>query len=549
MKITRVLFPALIVMAWPLWGIDVKRFGAIGDGIADDSAAIGKAVSCLKAEGGGVLDFPKGIYRIGSLQGGPVFAGISNIKINFASGAILLMDNLDQNGNGGGHGFTFRAPAENIELHNVNIVWKNRPRRRSMGDGIRFEGFPEENKTIRKILIDNCRVDGSAQTGAVLMGCSDIIVKNFTVENSWADGLHFNACRNITVDGVNGVHTGDDTLAFVTYFSPEFSGKIGTVFALPDLEIWNNSNTIVRRVRVIGGRANGIRIAGARNLRISDVEVTGKSCGIIIDAGLAGPKHRWQYFASRDIKIKNARLMECDTGFYVWQFNSSLDNPNFSQFGVICEEFMISGCKNDSVHLSGVSGVEIKKFSTTGCRWRFRTFRNCSVKNITIAGAPFLVIGNDTKVNPSELHKISANDSEFELINIHNGRLEIQKCRGIKFHNVAINNSPAEAILLYLTLDGDLSNVKISGVNSENKARVFACRLLQSQSLDWKNVDVAAAHPLVAVFEIGGGTAQLRSGNIVIQELNAPKLKPVMMQGGRYAPKNCFVQSATIKRN
>ena len=539
-RISFALFPALLAVSLPLSGLDVKTFGAVGDGVADDSAAIQKAVSQLKADGGGTLDFPAGTYRIATRNGGPVFDGISNVKINFASGAVLLMDNLEPNGNGGGHGFTFRAPAENIELHNVNVVWKNKPGQRSMGDGIRFEGFPQEDKTIRNILIDGCRVEASAQTGAVLMGCSDITVKNFTIENSWADGLHFNACCNISVEGVKGIRTGDDTLAFVTYYSPEFTGKVGGVFSLPDLGKWNNSNSIASGISAIGGGANGIRIAGAWDLEISNVEVEGKSCGIIVDAGLVGPNHGWQYLASRDIKIKNASLRKCDTGFYVWQFNSSLNTPAFAEFDVECENVSITGCTNDSVHLSGVSGVELEKFVTDGCRWRFRTFRNCSVKNASIYNASFLVIGDDAKLE-ADPDRVAANRSEFEEITLSDGKIEIQKCRDVEFDDITIHNSPAEAFFLHMTFNSSFADIKLNNVNWQNKPRAFAIQLLQSRSLGWENVNVSAAHPLTAVFEIGGGTEKLRSGNISVKKLNAPNLSPVLMQGGPYAPENCSI--------
>ena len=43
--------------------ISVKMFGAIGNGVADDSAAINNAIVSLNAAGGGVLLFPAGIYK------------------------------------------------------------------------------------------------------------------------------------------------------------------------------------------------------------------------------------------------------------------------------------------------------------------------------------------------------------------------------------------------------------------------------------------------------------------------------------------------------
>ena len=545
MKFTCTLLCASLPAATLLAGLDVKTFGAAGDGVADDSAALRKAAERLKADGGGTLDFPAGTYRIGTRRGGPVFDGVSNVRINFAPGAVLLMDNLEADGNGGGHGLTFRAPAENIELYNVSIVWKNRPRRRSMGDGLRFEGFPQEGKTLRSIRLENCRVEASAQTGAVLMGCSDVTVRNFTVKNSWADGLHFNACRNVTVDGVTGEETGDDTLAFVTYYAPEFTGKTGTVFSLPDLGEWNNSNSSAANIRSAGGRANGIRIAGAKDLKISNVEVEGKSSGIIVDAGAVGARHKWQYLAGRGIEIRDVKLRNCDTGFYVWQFNAGLDDPRFAGFDVKCENFAISGCRNDSVHLSGVSGVRLKNFRTDGCRWRFRTFRDCAVEQAAIAGAPFLLIGNDAPVKPEESARLAANRTRLDGVALTGGMLEIQKCRGLDLRKVDITGTPAGAVFVRQTFDSSFREFKLAGINRENKPGTFAIRLLQSRGLQWNQVEVTAAHPLAAVFEIGGGNAKLRSGDITVENLAAvpEPTPPVRFQGGPFAPENCTVSS------
>ncbi len=543
MKFAYALLFASLPAAMLFAGFDIRTFGAVGDGVADDSAALRQAAERLKADGGGTLDFPAGTYRIGTRRGGPVFDGVSNVRINFAPGAVLLMDNLEPGGNGGGHGLTFRAPAENIELYNVSIVWKNRPKRRSMGDGLRFEGFPEEGKTLRGIRLENCRVEAAAQTGAVLMGCSDVTVRNFTVKNSWADGLHFNACRNVTVDGVNGEETGDDTLAFVTYYAPEFTGKTGTVFSLPGLGEWNNSNSRAVNIRAVGGRANGIRIAGAKDLKISNVEVEGKSSGIIVDAGTVGARHKWQYLAGRGIEIRDVKLRNCDTGFYVWQFNAGLDDPRFAGFDVKCENFAVSGCRNDSVHLSGVSGIRLKNFRTDGCRWRFRTFRDCAVEGAQIAGAPFLLIGDDAPVKPEEFARLAANRTRLDQVTLAGGMLEIQKCRGLDVQDITVSGPPAGAVFVSRTFDSTFGNFKLAGVNRDNKAGVFAIRLLQSRNLEWDKVEVTAAHPLAAVFEIGGGTAQLRSGDITVNGLIAPNLPPVRMQRGGFAPENCAIHS------
>src|SRR4051794_5556146 len=199
---------------------DVRAFGAVGDGIADDQAAITRATQALVQNKGGVLYFSSGTYRCGRRRLNAIeFIGVSNVTILFEPGAVLLVDNLNpQSGLGDhGHGVLFRGPCHNIALKNVSVKWPKRPANRSMGDAFRFEGFPSDDRCISQVCMLNCSAELSPQTGAVLLGCSDIDVENFRVSRTWADGLHFNACRRVHVNGITGIETGDDTLSFVTY--------------------------------------------------------------------------------------------------------------------------------------------------------------------------------------------------------------------------------------------------------------------------------------------------------------------------------------------
>ena len=49
---------------WPEKVYDVRKYGARGDGNADDSEAVSKALEAVKKAGGGVLNFPRGTYRV-----------------------------------------------------------------------------------------------------------------------------------------------------------------------------------------------------------------------------------------------------------------------------------------------------------------------------------------------------------------------------------------------------------------------------------------------------------------------------------------------------
>lgn len=58
--------------------LSVKDFGAIGDGVTDDSAAINAAINSVAASGGGVIHMPTGVYSINSpviLKGYVILSG------------------------------------------------------------------------------------------------------------------------------------------------------------------------------------------------------------------------------------------------------------------------------------------------------------------------------------------------------------------------------------------------------------------------------------------------------------------------------------------
>ena len=246
--------------------IDVRDFGAVGDGTQDDSIAIRNAVAELKS--GDVLLFPSGQYRFTQRHpaGGAAISivGISDVSIDFDTGAELLMDNLDDNGAGTSHGIVLRGPLERVSLHNVAVRWASQPALRSMGDGIRVVGYASDTSAVPDgwtgpgrpvswVTLSDCRVESSPQAGVIMMGVSDITVDGLHVEYTMADGLHFNACRRGTVERYSATNTGDDGLALVTYYSPEARfDSASETFSFPALTEWSNTDFDVTDVHVSG---------------------------------------------------------------------------------------------------------------------------------------------------------------------------------------------------------------------------------------------------------------------------------------------------------
>jgi hypothetical protein len=69
---TRLVFVVLVVAMFPasLVGqpLNVRDFGARGDGKTDDTAAVQRAIRALPLDGGGVLVFPKGTYLVTTVE-------------------------------------------------------------------------------------------------------------------------------------------------------------------------------------------------------------------------------------------------------------------------------------------------------------------------------------------------------------------------------------------------------------------------------------------------------------------------------------------------
>jgi len=431
---------------------DVRAFGGLGDGTADDQPAVLRAAKALTEKKGGVLYFPSGVYRCGrqaGMQNAIEFAGVSDVTILFDPGAVLLMDNLNQNGQGDyGHGIVFRGPCTNISVINAAVKWAKKPSGRSMGDAFRFEGFPSEERCISNIRLLQCSAELSPQVGAVFMGCSDIYVENFRVTRTYADGLHFNACRRVHVAGVTGVETGDDTLSFVTYEDDTaidaYSGGPGS-YARADFGEWNSVGSTAANIYAKGGGANGVRLAGAMNVAVSDVVVEGKLRAVIADCGKKeGNKHSWSWLASRGITISNLTATGCTSGFYVANFNQPMTaDDKWWRFKIQLSNLNARDCKDDSVLIADAAGVVVRGVNAENRRIRILHARDCTLDGIVLKNGEFVIEG---QADASGLQDAPNLGLSVRHLEIDTGYLDIHNCRGVTCEDVRISHPVGEGL-------------------------------------------------------------------------------------------------------
>ena len=351
--------------------VDVRQAGAIGDGLADDGPAIRAAIRQVSAHGSGTLYFPGGSYRCarGGETGdsatinGIKFAGISNLTIEFAPGAELVMDNLNPATGAGdrGHGVFISGPAHDIKLLNVKVRWTNPPSTRSQGDGFRFFGFPAADRTLAHISLEHCSIENSPQAGAIFMGCSDVSVTDFAANHTRADGLHFNACQHVSVHGYRASANGDDGLAFVTYAPEAVPDSPSGPFSRPTVGEWSDTDSAADDILVQAGRANGVRISGALNVSISNVHVEGRETGIIVDsAKKERPIIGWSYQASQGIRITNLTAERCGIGLLVINHNVPPTDPEaWWRFDVAASDLHVAQSLVYGICLTRCAGVRL----------------------------------------------------------------------------------------------------------------------------------------------------------------------------------------------
>lgn len=363
--------------------VNVRKFGATGDGTTDDSRAIQAAVAALRSRS--TLHFPRGTYRFAQRwptgTAAIVITGVSDVDVEFDPGAELVMDNLDPTARTGtSHGVLVRGPASRISLRKINIRWSGGAKR-SLGDGIRVVGCPAgtappigwsgPRAPVDGIALSDCVVRASPQAGVVMFGASNITVAGLRVADSGADGLHFNACRRASVDDYRAVDPGDDGIALVTYFAHQFSfDDSAHTFSFPALTDWSNADFAITNVSVVGGKANGVRIAGANRVSIGGLHADGVRPGsaVMIDSAEPGSDVGWNYVASRDVRIGDVSVANCDTGIHVLARPRASGDQRFTNFDVHVEEAKLDGCDNWSVRVESLTKQKMSGFRIEDCR-------------------------------------------------------------------------------------------------------------------------------------------------------------------------------------
>ena len=210
--------------------LNVKSFGAVGDGVAMDTATLQAAIDACTQAGGGTVWVPAGNYVAGTLH------LKSNVTLSLDHGAAILgsqdrtdypVEGLRPAREGNSECFLYAEDAVNIRLEGLGVIdGRGQP-----------EFFPKragpggKDNRPRLIRFENCRnVTFSGLTyknpafwGVHLVDCKDVHFSSITVRmrnnHSNNDGLDIDGCENVLIENCDIV-SGDDAICLKSSKGP-----------------------------------------------------------------------------------------------------------------------------------------------------------------------------------------------------------------------------------------------------------------------------------------------------------------------------------------
>lgn len=182
--------------------IDIRDFGAVGDGITLDTAAVQKALDCCKKNGGTVVVPGGKTYKIGRIQ---IY---SNTELYLESGAVLKQSDRIED---------LRSISAVDKSNNetdipsyINCEYNGKPAHYfiyATGENIRITGYGaiDGNEAVYYGTETRYHIEGAWYPRTPLLYIENVdhfTISGVTLQNSAFWTLHMVGCRDVLVDGI-----------------------------------------------------------------------------------------------------------------------------------------------------------------------------------------------------------------------------------------------------------------------------------------------------------------------------------------------------------
>jgi polygalacturonase len=265
--------PAPAAKAGPKLSLNVRDYGATGDGQTKDTLALQQTIDRCAALGGGEVIVPAGNYATGALM------LRSNVSLRIEQDASLLgsgdmadyaLTQVRWEGRWikGHSAFLSAVDGENIAILGPGKVVAS-PEIRGRVDrktGLRLPALIEFTGC-RNVRVENCFTSQAGMWSIHPVYCENIAFRNLTIE-SGADGIDVDSCRHVVIDGCTFT-TADDCISLKSG-----RGEEGFTINRPTEDVRISNCTFTDSYFACIGIGSETS-AGIRNVRIDQCKCTG----------------------------------------------------------------------------------------------------------------------------------------------------------------------------------------------------------------------------------------------------------------------------------
>jgi len=383
--------------------VSVKDFGAVGDGVTDDTAAIQDAINQANVIGGDVLFeeltyitstlLPKSNVTL-QLNGATLKLKSGTNERIFSGGAggvnfAVLNGTLDGNQTNNAGNFNLSGASNFINWDGLtfkNVVWQNVFRASLILDGT------TKNVVLENITHNNCGQVNAFGLFAYALECyagtSLITIKNFTVRDHYGFGIHFFGATDFEADNLVFDNLNYSTVAIAITWTEAKRGVVRNVSCTDvtgdNLECNNSTDQLIENVTVTNAGNRPVLMGdngpGTFNERVVWRNVTTTATGGTFSAALNYIKNctfehfqtdkTWTTLASgapgtgdRNNVISDSLIAGDITGVFTLYRKFHIKRVRFDNFYVNDHDGVVSTFTNPQV--SGSFNISLANGATT----------------------------------------------------------------------------------------------------------------------------------------------------------------------------------------